>query len=94
MVTYVKYIFDPDTGKITTQTCHEPRGSKYIPAFGKVLHYNGKRYFVATPCSTPGCDGYNAATEIFKQYYLDKLATTAFELSKITDILAKLDNRK
>lgn len=87
-VSCVRYLFDPDnksmkwaTGVITA---HD---ESLLPEFEKVIHYNGRRYVVYLNGKKDTPEKRKAAMNLFKQFYLNKLADAAEEVSKFSTIL-------
>lgn len=85
-VSCIRYLFDPDNKsmKWSTITVREPL---MIPALGKVVHYSGRRYAVYLDGKKDTPERRKTATDLFKQFYLNKLADAAEEVSKFATIL-------
>lgn len=86
-VSYIRYLFDPDEQRIRS-TVITVREESMLPEIGKVIHYSGKRYAVYFIGTRDCLVLSKAACDCFKQFYLNKLADAAEEISKFASILA------
>ena len=85
-VSYIRYLFDPDDKSMKWSTI-TVREWLMVPEFGKVVHYNGRRYAVYLDGKKDTPERRQTAMDLFKQFYLDKLADAAKEVSKFATIL-------
>lgn len=88
-VSCIRYLFDPDDQLLPIRwTTITVREESALPEFGKVVHLCGRRYavyFDGAPYNTP--EKKKIATDLFKKFYLNKLADAAEEVSKFATIL-------
>lgn len=85
-VSCVRYLFDPDD-KSMKWSIVTVREETMLPIFGKVNHYSGRRYAVYLSGKRDTPEKRKAAFDLFKQFYLNKLADAAEEVSKFATIL-------
>lgn len=77
---YLKYIFDPDAGKISCKRCSEDH--EKAPKYGRVYHLSGKRYFVAYAGTLNTPNKFSLATFAFRDFYASKLKDAAEDIKK------------
>ena len=82
----VRYLFDPDD-KSMKWSAITFREWRMVPDFGKVVHYSGRRYAVYLDGKKDTPEKRKTAHDLFKQFYLNKLADAAEEVSKFATIL-------
>lgn len=81
-----RYIYDPEDNS-TKSTVLSAKDESSFPEYGKVIHYSGKRYSVYFRGRHDTLEKRHTAFNLFKQFYLDKLAYAAQEVSKFATIL-------
>lgn len=85
-VSCIRYLFDPDDKSMKWSTI-TIREESMLPEFGKVVHYSGRRYAVCLSGKRDTLEKRQVAFNLFKQFYLNKLADAAEEVSKFATIL-------
>ena len=82
----VRYKYDPEEN-YTKFSVLTAKDESTFPEYGKVYHHSGKRYCVYFGGKLDTLQKRQVAFNLFRQFYLNKLADAAEEVSKFATIL-------
>lgn len=82
----INYVYDPEDNSTKFKVLTAKDESTF-PEYGKVFHHSGKRYSVYFRGRHDTLEKRQAAFNLFKQFYLDKLSDAVQEVSKFATIL-------